>query len=106
MRIYPKDFHKLAFVTINEHYEWLVMPFYYRSSPQIFQRIIYTILKKHNLTSFSSNYLNDILIYSKNFDEYVSHIEMVLKTLMHENVKLKLSKCSFAQKSVKYLGHI
>jgi hypothetical protein len=25
---------------------------------------------------------------------------------MHENVKLKLSKCSFAQKSVRYLGHI
>jgi hypothetical protein len=82
------------------------MPFGYRSSPQIFQRIIHTILKKHNLTSFSNNYLDDILIYSKNFDEHISHIEMVLKALIHENIKLKLSKCSFAQKRVKYLGHI
>jgi hypothetical protein len=106
IKVYPRDIHKLAFVTMNEHYEWLVMPFGFRSSPQIFQRIIHTILKKHNLSNFSVNYLDDILIYSKSFDEHISHIENVLKALITENVKLKLSKCSFAQKSVKYLGHI
>ncbi len=30
VRVYPKDVHKLAFVTMNEYYEWLFMPFGYR----------------------------------------------------------------------------
>ncbi len=106
VKVYSKDVHKTAFVTMNEHYEWLVLPFGYRNSPMIFQRIIRTVLKKHNLLNFSDNYLDDIMIHSKTFDEHLLHIEKVLKALISENIKLKLSKCSFAQKTVKYLGHI
>ncbi len=46
------------------------------------------------------------MIDSKTFDEHLLHIEKVLKALISENIKLKLSKCSFAQKTVKYLGRI
>jgi len=106
IKVEPKDVHKTAFVTMNDHFEWLVMPFGYRNSPSIFQRIIRNILKKHNLITFSDNYLDDILIYSKSFNEHLKHIELVLKALIDENIKLKLSKCSFSQKRVKYLGHI
>jgi hypothetical protein len=106
IKVEPKDIHKTAFVTMNDHYEWLVMPFGYRNSPSVFQRIIRNILKKHNLIAFSDNYLDDILIYSKSFKEHLKHIELILKALIEENIKLKLSKCSFSQKIVKYLGHI
>jgi hypothetical protein len=82
------------------------MPFSFRNSPAIFQRIIQTILKKYNLISFTSNYLDDILIYSNSFEDHVKHMENVFNSLIKENVKLKLSKCSFAQNSIKYLGHI
>jgi transposase InsO family protein len=105
IKVEPKDIHKTAFVTMNDHYEWLVMPFGFRNSPAVFQRVIRNILKKHNLTLFSDNYLDDILIYSKSFKEHLKHIELVLKALIEENVKLKLSKCSFGEKQVKYLGH-
>ena len=37
-----KDIQKTAFVSQNGHYEWLVMPFSFRNSPTIFQRIVYT----------------------------------------------------------------
>ena len=106
IRMYPKDIYKTAFVTVNDHLEWLVMPFGFRNSPAIFQRAIQNILKKHNLFSFSRNYLDDILIFSKSFEEHLKQIELVLAALQNENVKLKLSKCKFAQKSVKYLGHV
>ncbi len=106
VRVDPKDIHKTAFVTMYDHYEWLVMPFGFRNSPAIFQRIIRNILKKHNLTSFADNYLDDILIHSKKFEEHLICIEKVLKALIAENIKLKLSKCSFSRKQVKYLGHI
>jgi hypothetical protein len=102
----PKDIHKTAFVTMFDHFEWLVMHFGYRNSPSIFQRIIRNILKKHKLTSFADNYLDDILIHSKTFKEHLIHIEIVLKSLIIENIKLKLSKWSFSKKSVKYFGHI
>ena len=100
-----KDIHKTAFVTMHEHFEWLVMPFGYRNSPQIFQRILQTVLKKHNLFSFARNYLDDILIFSKTFSEHLNHIRLVLNAIKNENIKLKLSKCQFARKSVNYLGH-
>ena len=105
VKVHPKDIRKTAFVTTNEHYEWLVMPFGFRNSPMIFQRIIQTILKKHDLFNFSKNYLDDILIYSKTFEEHIVTIEKVLNALANENVKLKLSKCKFAKKAVTYLGH-
>ncbi|RWS01610.1 Retrotransposable element Tf2 protein type 1-like protein [Dinothrombium tinctorium] len=104
--IEKSDIHKTAFVTMNEHFEWLVMPFGFRNAPSIFQRIIYSILKKHNLTKFAHNYLDDILIHSKSFKEHIKHIKLVLSALLKENVKLKLSKCDFAKSKVEYLGHI
>jgi hypothetical protein len=82
-----------------------VLPFGYRNSPKIFQRIIHTIFKKHNLLDFCDKYLDDIMIDSKTFEEHLLHFEKVLKALISENIKLKLSKCSFAQRTVKYMAH-
>ena len=100
-----KDMHKTAFVTMHEHFEWLVMPFGYRNSPQIFQRILQTVLKKHNLFSFARNYLDDILIFSKTFSEHLNYIRLALNAIKNENIKLKFIKCQFARKSVNYLRH-
>ena len=105
MRVHPKDTHKTAFVTQYDHYEWLVMPFGFRNSPATFQRIIYNLLQKHNLTPFTKNYLDDILIYSKNPTDHLKHLESVFKAFKDENVKLKLSKCQFLKEKVTYLGY-
>ena len=81
------------------------MPFGFKNFPAIFQRIISSILKKYNLTEYAHNYIDGILIHSKSFDEHLIHIEKVLKAFQIENIKLKLSKCSFVKREVKYLGH-
>ena len=104
VRVHPKDIYKTAFVTQYDHFEWLVMPFGFRNSPAIFQRIIYNILQKHNLTKFTKNYLDDILIYSKTKQEHLKHLELVFEAFKQENIKLKLSKCQFLRASVEYLG--
>jgi len=106
IRIHPKDVYKTAFVTQGDHYEWLVMPFGLRNAPAIFQRTIHNILQKHNLTPFCKNYLDDILIHSKGINEHLEHLKRVFEVLQLENIKLKLSKCQFAQPEVQYLGHI
>lgn len=100
------DIEKTAFVTMKGHYEWLVMPFGFRNSPAVFQRVLYRVLEKYELTAFASNYLDDVMIHSKSMSEHLQHLRMVFEAFKKENVKLKLSKCRLAESKVKYLGHI
>ena len=51
-------------------------------------------------------FLDDILIYSKNEKEHENHLRVVLTCLRENQLYGKLSKCSFFQKEVHYLGHI
>ena len=51
-------------------------------------------------------FLDDILIYSKSEEEHENHLRMVLQVLREHQLYAKLSKCSFYQKKINYLGHI
>jgi hypothetical protein len=51
-------------------------------------------------------FLEDILIYSKNKREHEEHLRVVLSYLKENKVYGKLSKFSFFQKEIHYLGHI
>lgn len=74
--------------------------------PAIFQRILSNIIRKHKLPDFTVNYIDDILIFSKSFEEHVDHLSQLLEAIMKEGFRLKLSKCTFALDSIQYLGHI
>jgi hypothetical protein len=51
-------------------------------------------------------YINDILIFSKSEAEHQAHVLLVLEVLKREKFYVCKAKSSFAQKEVKYLGHI
>ncbi|GET61786.1 retroviral-like aspartic protease 1 [Rhizophagus irregularis DAOM 181602=DAOM 197198] len=51
-------------------------------------------------------FIYDIIIYSKNWNEHLQHIKIVLEELRKANMMLKLKKCEWAKKNVEYLGHI
>lgn len=104
--IAKEDRHKTAFVTQNGHYQWMCMPFGLKISPAIFQRALSSIIRRHDLSKFCMNYIDDILIFSKSLQEHLRHIELLMIAMRNEGFKLKLSKCHFAKSSVKYLGHI
>ena len=53
---------------------------------------------------FAIPYLDDVIIFSKSFDDYVEHSRRILCKFKEKGLKLKLSKCSFFQHEVKYLG--
>jgi hypothetical protein len=63
------------------------------------------IFRKY-LDRFLQVFLDDILIYSKNEREHEEHLRVVLSYLRENKLYGKLSKCSFFQKEIHFLGHI
>ena len=94
-----------AFITYGGLYEFLVVPFGLTGAPSTFERLMECVLR--NLTyKICLIYLDDILVYSKTFDDHLSHLRQVFDRLRHANLKLKPSKCKFACTKVTYLGHV
>ena len=58
------------------------------------------------LDMFVIVFLDDILVYSRSEEEHEHHLRMVLQVLRENQLYAKLSKCSFYQKKIHYLGHI
>ena len=51
-------------------------------------------------------YIYDIIVWSKDFQTHLVHLQQIFDRLEKANLTLKASKCQFAVKRVKYLGHI
>jgi hypothetical protein len=51
-------------------------------------------------------FFDDILVYNCSFEDHLQHLHQVFELLAAEQWKIKLPKCSFAQNSVSYLGHV
>lgn len=58
------------------------------------------------ITCFVIVFFDDILVYSRSFDDHLHHLALVFSWLSADQWKVKLSKCTFAQQSIAYLGHI
>jgi hypothetical protein len=61
---------------------------------------------KEYLDTFVIVFLDDILIYSKFEEEHEKHLRIVLQVLRDHQLYAKLTKCSFYQRYIYYLGHI
>ena len=96
VRMLPEDEYKIAFKTHQGHYQFKVMPFGLTNTPATFQCIMNQVLQ-HFLRKFVLVFLDDILIYSKSLEEHQEHLQLVLQTLLDNQLYLKQSKCSFAQ---------
>ena len=70
-----------------------------------FQALINNILRAH-LDIFIVAYLDNILVYSKNKEDYVKHVRTVLRCLDQYNLQIKLKKCIFYATEVLFLGYI
>jgi hypothetical protein len=97
--------YKTTFQTHLGHFEFRVMAFDLTGAPGTFQKAMNTtlapLLRKCVLVFF-----DDILVYSASFEYHLKHLQSVLELLQADQWKVKLSKCSFAQNKISYLGHI
>ena len=103
IRIDPADVPKTAFRTHQGLFEFKVLSFGLTNAPAAFQRVMNKIFDG---LPFVLVYLDDILIFSKTEAEHKQHVRKVLKILKAQKLYARKSKCSFLQRSVKFLGHI
>jgi hypothetical protein len=105
IRMAPQDIHKTAFQTHNGHYEYKVMPYGVTGGPATFQLAMNSVLSPF-LRKCVVVFIDDILIYSSTWTEHLHQLRAVFTTLDQHHFKVKLSKCSFAQTQLHYLGHV
>lgn len=86
-------------------YQFKRLPQGLKGSPSTFQRVMEAVMR--GLTwKFCLIYLDDIIVFSRTFNEHISHLRQVFDRLRAANLKLKPSKCFFAKREISYLGHV
>jgi len=81
------------------------MPFGLTNGPAIYQQYINNILFNY-LNYFCTVYINNILIYSKDFQKYKEYIKKVLARLQQARLQTDIVKSEFSIIEIKYLGFI
>lgn len=105
IRLAPGEEFKTAFQTHEGHYEFKVMAFGLTGAPATFQSAMNATLAPV-LRKFALVFFDDILVYSKTYEEHVSHVHQVLSILRDNQWQVKSSKCAFARQEIAYLGHV
>ena len=100
-----EDIPKTAFVTKYGLYEYTTMPFGLCNAPATFQRAMEIALAGLQWTTCLI-YLDDVLIFSDNFDQQINRIQQVLDRIKLAGLKLKPSKCHLIRNQVTFLGHV
>jgi hypothetical protein len=80
------------------------MSFGLTNAPTYFMYLMNSVFMPE-LDKFVVVFIDDILVYSKNEEEHVSHLHVVLQHLREHRLYAKLSKCDFWLKEIKFLGH-
>ena len=103
--VHEDDQEKTAVTTPFGLYQWKRMPFGLCNAPATFQRLMEVVLGDLAFDVLLI-YLDDILVFSRDFNSHCEKLDLVFSRLKEHGLKLKPSKCSLLKSVVKFLGHI
>lgn len=82
LKVRDEDTLKTDFRTWYRHFEFLVMPFGMTNAPVAFMDLMNRVFRPY-LDQFMIVFIDDILVYSKTWEDHEQHLRIVLQTL-HE----------------------
>jgi len=103
MEIKESDRPLTAFRTHRGLHQFRKMPFGLRDGPSIFQRIMNEILAEF-LWIFVLVYIDDIVVFSRTFEDHLKHLDWVLAAISKAGITLAPSKCHLGYQSLLLLG--
>uniref|UniRef100_A0A8C1WKU1 Gypsy retrotransposon integrase-like protein 1 n=1 Tax=Cyprinus carpio TaxID=7962 RepID=A0A8C1WKU1_CYPCA len=104
VRVEEADREKTAFTTPFGLFEWDRMPFGLCNAPATFQRLMQRCLGGRLMES-TLVYLDDVIVYSPDFESHLQHLEEVFQAMERYGLKLQPDKCHLLRREVKFLGH-
>ena len=84
-------------------YQQNVVPFSLATTVSTFQYLMSKVLT--GLSQLTFTYLDDILTFSKLYEEHLDHLKAVFQKFQTAGLKIKLRKCQFFKTQLHYLGH-
>ena len=103
IKLAPESQRRLALSTHRGVLLQLRLPFGIKSAPGYFQEIM------EKLTSDLPGvavYLDDILVSGKDANDHMTNLRGLLQRLNDNGLRCRKEKCTFAEPSVEYLGHV
>jgi transposase InsO family protein len=105
IEVATKDRQKTAFISHRGLWQFKRMPMGLMNSPATFQRCIDAVLGDLKW-SICLCYFDDIIIFSKTFEEHRAHIKAVLSKLKEAGFTIHPNKIQLCRTKLKFLGHI
>ena len=96
-----QDVEKTAFISLYGKYEFVRSPFGLKNAPSTFMENILI-----GCEEVSAAYLDDVIVFSDNWSDHLTHLSMVLDSFRQAGITAKPVKCSWAKRHILYLGHV
>nr|GEU41667.1 putative reverse transcriptase domain-containing protein [Tanacetum cinerariifolium] len=105
LRVHEDDIPKNVFRTRYGHFKFIVMPFGLTNAQVVFMDLMNRVCRPH-LDKFVIVFIDDILVYSKTWEEHEVYLGLVLELIKKEKLYAKSSKCEFWLREVQFFGHV
>lgn len=98
VKLRSEDKAKTAFSTSRGRYEFVRMAQDLSGSPATYQKLMSDVCSIHHLQEFAVPFMDDVLVYSKDWTTHLQHIDQVLAAFEHSCLRDGPEKCKFMKR--------